>query len=184
MPHDHFFAWNTLIGIIENAPTVDAVPVVRCKECKYWDRGDCYRLELSRPDDFCSYGERRERDIIDEAREMVKTLRWIASNEDIVFNAKAATEAADLIERLAEAGESGLAGWISVKDRLPDQELLEYWKRYSQRSVEVLVMIEGASHSTTLTWDGNRFSDDCHNEYEVTHWMPLPEPPGDSDAHA
>lgn len=73
-------------------------------------------------------------------------------------------------------------GWISVKDRLPDQELLEYWKRYSQRSVEVLVMIEGASHSTTLTWDGNRFSDDCHNEYEVTHWMPLPEPPGDSDA--
>lgn len=25
---------------------------------------------------------------------------------------------------------------------------------------------------------------DCHNEYEVTHWMPLPEPPGGSDEHA
>ena len=83
------------------------------------------------------------------------------------------------------SGEEKQTGWISVEDRLPDQELLlEYWKRYSQRSVEVLVMIEGASHSTTLTWDGNRFSDDCHNEYEVTHWMPLPEPPGDSDAQA
>lgn len=34
--------------------------IVRCKDCKYWERGDCYRLELSRPDDFCSYGEREE----------------------------------------------------------------------------------------------------------------------------
>ena len=33
--------------------------VVRCKDCKFWDFGDCYRLELSRPDDFCSYGERK-----------------------------------------------------------------------------------------------------------------------------
>jgi len=40
--------------------TDDAVPVVRCKDCKYWDFGDCYRLELSHPDDFCSYGERKE----------------------------------------------------------------------------------------------------------------------------
>ncbi len=39
---------------------IDTVPVVRCKDCKYWDCGDCYRLELSRPDDYCSYGERRE----------------------------------------------------------------------------------------------------------------------------
>lgn len=38
----------------------DAVEVVRCKDCKYWDYGDCYRLELSRPDDFCSYGELKE----------------------------------------------------------------------------------------------------------------------------
>ena len=38
----------------------DVVEVVRCKDCKYWNNGDCYRLELSRPDDFCSYGERKE----------------------------------------------------------------------------------------------------------------------------
>ncbi len=37
----------------------DFVEVVRCKDCKHWSNGDCYRLELSRPDDFCSYGERK-----------------------------------------------------------------------------------------------------------------------------
>lgn len=45
---------------LEEAPTIDAVEVVRCKDCKYWNNGDCYRLELSRPDDFCSYGEKKE----------------------------------------------------------------------------------------------------------------------------
>lgn len=45
---------------IRTAPTIDAVPVVRCKDCKYWDGGDCYRLGLSLPDDFCSYGKREE----------------------------------------------------------------------------------------------------------------------------
>ena len=44
-------------------PTIDAVPVVRCKDCKYWNFGDCYRLELSHPYDFCSYGERRDEEI-------------------------------------------------------------------------------------------------------------------------
>lgn len=58
-------------GVIDEAPTVDAVPVVRCKGCK-WDRPDtlldkhwCSRLlgcmEV-RADDFCSYGERKEGD--------------------------------------------------------------------------------------------------------------------------
>ena len=35
----------------------DVVQVVRCKDCKHWNNGDCYRLELSMPNDFCSYGE-------------------------------------------------------------------------------------------------------------------------------
>lgn len=48
------------VKIINQFPEVDAVPVVRCKDCKNWEHGDCYRLELSRPDDFCSYGKRKE----------------------------------------------------------------------------------------------------------------------------
>lgn len=54
------------------APTVDAVPVVRCKDCKYWqDNNDGYPHEECRwggngetPDanDFCSYGEQKDGD--------------------------------------------------------------------------------------------------------------------------
>lgn len=46
----------------QQRPTVDAVPVVRCKDCKYTG-GDfvCYRgvMVQHKPEDFCSYGERR-----------------------------------------------------------------------------------------------------------------------------
>lgn len=52
--------YNFVRTVISVAETIDAVEVVRCKDCKYWNNGDCYRLELSRPDDFCSYGERKE----------------------------------------------------------------------------------------------------------------------------
>ena len=52
--------YNFVMTVIECAPTVDAVEVVRCKDCKSWKNGDCYRQELTRPDDFCSYGERRK----------------------------------------------------------------------------------------------------------------------------
>lgn len=45
---------------LSEAPTVeDAVAVVRCKDCKHWHDGDCWRLELSLPNDYCSYGERK-----------------------------------------------------------------------------------------------------------------------------
>ena len=55
---------------IREQPTVDAVEVVRCKDCKHkadvTDKGNylCNRkmLGLVRPDDFCSYGERRTND--------------------------------------------------------------------------------------------------------------------------
>ncbi len=42
--------WNT-----RSAPTIG-----RCGECKHWDYGDCYRLELSRPNDYCSYFEPKQ----------------------------------------------------------------------------------------------------------------------------
>lgn len=47
---------------IMDIPAADVAPVVRCKECK-WAGGDfvCYRGEMvqHKPEDFCSYGERR-----------------------------------------------------------------------------------------------------------------------------
>ena len=54
----------------EDAPTVDAVEVVRCRDCNHCDpenhHCDHYMgtvAPLSRkPDDFCSYGERKDGD--------------------------------------------------------------------------------------------------------------------------
>ena len=55
-------------SFIDDAPTIDAVSVVRCRECKHCDpeNGHCDHhmgtaAPLKRkPDDFCSYGEREE----------------------------------------------------------------------------------------------------------------------------
>lgn len=55
-------------GVIDACPTVDAVPVVRCKDCEYYrcdikdEWSSCYLGGLSGPDgnDFCCYGERKE----------------------------------------------------------------------------------------------------------------------------
>ena len=57
-----------LINRIHNAPTVDAVEVVRCKDCKHFVQAEhgCnhfgYYSHTPWVDevDFCSYGERRE----------------------------------------------------------------------------------------------------------------------------
>lgn len=52
---------------IRHAPTVDAVVVTRCKDCKYYnpDEYECGcdfagGLPYVKPDDFCSYGEPKE----------------------------------------------------------------------------------------------------------------------------
>ena len=56
---------------LKNLPTADVVEVVRCKDCKHYKidhpRANgyhcCYRMHSifpMKPDDFCSYGERRK----------------------------------------------------------------------------------------------------------------------------
>ena len=54
---------------IEKAPTVEAVEVVRCKDCKHYEDCDhgsgkiCYRWDewiYPNEDDFCSLGERKD----------------------------------------------------------------------------------------------------------------------------
>ena len=58
------------IGVVNNAPTIDAVPVVRCRECV--SRGDssnfpamiyCKRLYCYKsPEGYCDEGQRKEAD--------------------------------------------------------------------------------------------------------------------------
>ena len=68
LPAAYCAGWNGLIELIEKAPTIDAVPVVRCRECKHCDpenhhcdhhMGTAAPLRR-KPDDFCSYGKRKE----------------------------------------------------------------------------------------------------------------------------
>lgn len=45
---------------LESWNTRPAPPIGKCVECKNWNDGDCYRQELTKSDDFCSYFEPRE----------------------------------------------------------------------------------------------------------------------------
>lgn len=59
------------LPIVDAAPTVDAEVVVRCKDCVHYDMGVCLKIysdgnvhpeawQPRRPEDYCSYGERKE----------------------------------------------------------------------------------------------------------------------------
>lgn len=66
LPAAYCACWNGLLGLIEKAPTVDAVPVVRCYQCRSYNKprlGWCsVHLDREGPDDFCSYGVRMDGD--------------------------------------------------------------------------------------------------------------------------
>ena len=63
-------AWNAAIrevfAYVNLAPAIDAVPVVRCRDCKHCEFKEfknavCWRRNnLVATEDFCSYGEKRE----------------------------------------------------------------------------------------------------------------------------
>ena len=73
--------------------------------------------------------------------------------------------------------------WISVKDRLPIEEAKAHEQEWPGEYCEFLVMIEKGSLPTTLYYDLGenewfRINTALEREtYEVTNWMPLPEPP-------
>lgn len=66
-------ALRLIYNAVNNALTVDAVPVVRCKDCVHWNddpdtygaddgpKGKCMKsFETMYADDFCNYGERKD----------------------------------------------------------------------------------------------------------------------------
>ena len=75
--NEYVYDTNAILDSIDSQPTVDAVEVVRCKDCKYYCQDkingvicrhpeldfdiECYDHWINtKPDDFCSYGERKE----------------------------------------------------------------------------------------------------------------------------
>ena len=59
-PVESCFTERDIVDMLEARPTVDAVEVVRCKECIYVHDNDCPLAGWARYDDFCSYGKRKE----------------------------------------------------------------------------------------------------------------------------
>ena len=67
----NFAAHSKIQRLIADTPTVDAVSVIRCKDCGYWQYNnggypneECRWREDETPDadDFCSYGKRKDGD--------------------------------------------------------------------------------------------------------------------------
>lgn len=66
--------YDDCVATVLNAPTADVVPVVRCEDCKWFvdnNGGEWYGCKMfqvvritpedaPKPDDFCSYGERKD----------------------------------------------------------------------------------------------------------------------------
>ena len=71
---DGKYLWELINYAIENAPTVDAIPVIRCKDCESWGLnavkkdekgeviyGDCLHFCVATPKWFyCAWGEKKE----------------------------------------------------------------------------------------------------------------------------
>ena len=76
IPYEYASGWNDMLLNVLKAEQIDAVPVVRCRECKHWKKGEfqagddvmhleyggyCPNGRFARYEsDFCSYGERKE----------------------------------------------------------------------------------------------------------------------------
>ena len=64
--HMKDYVLNQILTDIKSAPTVDAVPVIRCRDCKHWqcDDGESYCDELcifgTDMNSYCSYAKRKE----------------------------------------------------------------------------------------------------------------------------
>ena len=61
------FIYSILAPISLLCPTIDAVPVVRCKDCKH--RNEYYSCSGRRDDWFCPNGERRNENGISDYQE-------------------------------------------------------------------------------------------------------------------
>lgn len=68
---DYGFGMKNIKELINAIPAADVAPVVYCKNCKHYDLGVCLKIysdgnvhpeawQRRKPEDFCSYGERKD----------------------------------------------------------------------------------------------------------------------------
>lgn len=82
----------------------------------------------------------------------------------------------------AHGWEEKQTGWISVKDRLPEPGtgFVLVCANRKFRNITMVNALMLAEYSGEEGWILELFPD--FSDVKITHWMPLPEPPGDSDA--
>lgn len=106
-----------------------------------------------------------------------------------VCNPVSACDALKYAERAVEAGYSKQSGWISVKERLPE----DGWSDEDFYPMDCLlaakvgdrIVVDWGTRGVSLSWHTNK--KECYWEIlhdwdegqgcEITHWMPLPEAP-------
>ncbi len=62
----------SIIDMLEDLPSTDAVEIVRCKNCIHFEDGKDYvmfckhidGLDSIKPESFCSYGEKKDAEIL------------------------------------------------------------------------------------------------------------------------
>ena len=71
--------------------------------------------------------------------------------------------------------------WISTEDRLPELKVPVLIKEEYVDEIQVAFLV---SYSQTVKWQEQSVNHICHGDaycefdvLDVTHWMPLPEPP-------
>ena len=70
--NEYVYDTNAVLDSIDAQPTIDAVEIVRCRDCKHWHKDTVFCGYMSYgeaservnwyADDFCSYGERKDGD--------------------------------------------------------------------------------------------------------------------------
>lgn len=95
---------------------------------------------------------------------------WVNAGDITIWNRRAAPPA------------ESPTGWIDVKDKLPERFYHLNEGEGQCKPMEFIVFVKGASFATIGAFTGAGFvaspySDTIRFSDEVTHWMPLPEPP-------
>ena len=73
---EYDYAKSAFLMALSEFPSADVIPVVRCKECKYWKRlkrmklyGDCQYNGLHEENYFCAYGVKMRSEPLQESED-------------------------------------------------------------------------------------------------------------------
>ena len=124
----------------------------------------------------------KEKQIIEEMAKLICNFPQCINHNSIGECKPTECQIADKAEALYNAGYRKQSEWISVEERLPENDYGKHWKERQH----YLVMTEPSGLMRVARFGSKEFPwwIDSHdtvmtsaNYAKVTHWMPLPEPP-------